>query len=509
MFEHIEFTEISQFVLELTAIGGIDNDLDKLLGRLIDVLQKLPAFPVQSRGVIRMYNHDGKPVAIAQHGFQPVWLDPSIELLLANVPHQISGSSACAVLLGPVEHVLVLPLTGDGKRLGETVIFADPDWVPADVEIEFMTNMGQALSGLIIRCLTNETLKVRELELEEARTLAIQRLGAAAEYRDHEIGMHVMRMTNYAVVVAKELGLPDDQRELLYITAPMHDIGKIGIADSILLKPGKLNDNEFNCMKTHTEIGEKLLQGSDSLIMAARDIATSHHENWDGSGYPRGLAGEDIPILARICAIADVFDALTSARPYKEAWSVEDANTWILSQTGIKFDPTVVASFESALPQILRIRELYREDIIDPNQTMLLTGLTYHGTRWVSWDETLSVGIDVIDEHHRYLFDLTNDLIDVVAKKRGAREVGRLLKTLGQYAMVHFRAEERMMEHHNYAGLDRQKDQHQQFHNKLQVFYKELYDNPLIAQFEIMAYLQEWLVSHIRYEDSKLRILVT
>jgi hemerythrin-like metal-binding protein len=504
MFEHQGFAEISGFVLELTAMGGTDNDLDNLLARLFGVLQKLPSFRMQPRGVIRMYNPRGALVTIAQHGFQPAWLDPSTDILLGKIPQ---GTTAVSVPLESSYRVLVLPLSSDQRQLGQTVIFTEPDWVPLDAEIEFMTDLARAVSGLVSRCLMNETLKVRELELEEARTQAIRRLGTAAEYRDHETGMHVMRMTNIAVAVAKALDLPEDQRELLYIAAPMHDVGKIGIGDGILLKPGKLTGDEFETMKTHTEIGVRLLQGSDSLIRAARDIASSHHENWDGSGYPQGLRGEEIPVLARICSVADVFDALTSTRSYKNAWPVEDAIAWTIDQAGKKFDPAIVAAFERALPEIMRIRELYREDIIDPHQSLDLMEVVYRDTRWVSWDETLSVGIDVIDEHHRYLFDLTNDLVDVVAKKLGSREVGRVLKSLGQYAQVHFRAEERMMEHYGFEGLDRQKSQHQQFHDKLQEFCEELHDNPLIAQFEVMTFLREWLVGHIRHEDAQLRAL--
>ena len=506
MIRNQKFAEISSFVLELTAIGGLDNDLDNMLARLFGVLQKLPSFRVQPRGVIRMYNPRGSLVTIAQHGFQPVWLDTSTDILLKKVPRSFCDT-ICAISLEPPDRVIVLPLTGDGRQIGQAVIFTEPDWIPSDMEIEFMTILAWVLSGLVSRCLMNETLEVREIELEEARTQAIRRLGTAAEYRDPETGMHVMRMTNIAVVIAKALGLPDDQRELLFIAAPMHDVGKIGIADGILLKPGKLTDDEFDVMKTHTEIGEQLLHGSDSLIQAARDIASSHHENWDGSGYPRSLRGEEISMLARICSVADVFDALTSTRPYKDAWPVEDAVKWTLGQSGKKFDPAVVTAFESVLPEIMRIRELYREDIIDPNQTLNLTEQVYSGTSWVSWDGTLSVDIDVIDEHHRYLFDLTNDLIEVVAKKLGAREIARVLKALGQYAQVHFYAEERMMEHYNFEGLDRQKRQHQQFHDKLQLFCEELHYNPMIVQFEVMPYLREWLVEHIQYEDAQLSVL--
>jgi len=501
-----DLIEISRFIIELTAMGGMDNDLENLLARLFALIAKLPLFHIQPKGVIRMYNPHGKLVTIAQHGFLPIWQDPAPEALFTT----LSPCFCDEVFVGSLatgEQAFVLPLTNNQQQVGQTVILIAHHYLPTGTELEFLTNLARAISGLVSRCLINMTLQVREIELEEARTQAIRRLGSASEYRDNETGMHIMRMTNISVVIAKALGLPEDQRELLFITAPMHDVGKIGIADAILLKPGKLTENEFDLMKAHTEIGERLLHGSDKLIEAARDIALSHHENWDGSGYPHGLQGDKIPILARICSVADVFDALTSIRPYKEAWPVQQAIDWIIEQSGKKFDPVIVEAFETALPEILRIRELYREDIIDPKQTLNLPPLVSHATRWVSWDDSLSVGIDVIDEHHRYLFDLTNDLIDGIANKLGAYEVSRIFKALSLYVEVHFKAEERMMERYCFERIDYQKQQHKLFNAKLKEFYQELHDNPMVAQFEVMTYLKEWLVAHIRHEDTQLQSL--
>ncbi len=507
MLENEGFADIGRFVLELTATGGAECDIDRLLERLLGLLQKSPSFRIRPVGFIGMRSRRGRLIAIAQHGLQPIWLDSSADILLAKVP-RTADNAAFTASLKPAGNALVLPLTLGSRQVGLAVVFIDPDWTPSDTDMEFMTNLAQVFSGLVNNRLLSETLQVRDLELDEAGTQALRRLGTAAEFRDQETGMHIMRMTNIAVVIAKALGLSDLERELLCITAPMHDVGKIGIGDDILLKPGSLTKEEFEAMKKHTEIGERLLQGSDSLMKTARDIAISHHESWDGNGYPHRLKGEEIPILGRICSVADVFDALTSSRPYKEAWTVEVAASWIVDQSGKKFDPAVVSAFTCALPEILRIRELYREDIIDPNQVLDLKELINRDTRWISWDASFSVGIDVIDEHHRYLFDLTNDLIDVVANKLGAREVLRLLKALGQYAQVHFHAEERMMEHYHFEGLERQKIQHRQFNDKLHEFCEELHDHPLVTQFEVLPYLREWLVGHIRHEDTQLRALV-
>ena len=502
-----EIVETSRFFLELTALGDSDNDLDSLLVRLFSMLNKLPSFRFQQKGVIRMYSPGRQLVTVAQHGYPPVWLEPATDALFAGVGASDDKVFVAGLMSG--EQAFVLPIANGSRPLGQVIILTAADWTPDDAKVEFMTNLGRALSSLVSRCLMNETLQLREIELEDARTQVIRRLSAASEFRDNETGLHIIRMSNIAVVIAKALGLPAKQRELLFVTAPMHDVGKLGIADAIMLKPGKLTSEEFDIMKTHTEIGERLLQGSDALVEAARDIAVTHHENWDGSGYPRGMRGEEISILARICAIADVFDALTSARAYKQAWPVEMAVSWIRGETGKKFDPAVVAAFDEALPEILRIMELYREEVINPNQCLKLPELPYCDTQWVSWDASLSVGIDVIDEHHRYLFDLTNDLINVMVNKRGVRELMRMFGALTEYAQVHFRAEERMMEHYCFEGTDRQKKQHREFEKNLKVFATDLHDNLLIAQIEVVSYLRGWLVAHIRDEDTRLSVLVT
>ena len=497
----------SRLFLELTAMGGTDNDLDTLLVRLLGALEKHPSFSFRQKAVIRMYNPGGKLVTVAQHGFPPFWQNPATDTLFAALPESFDDPLVAALATG--EPVCMLPLADAQKALGQVIVLIDPQSAADEALLAFMADLAGILSGLVERCLLSETLQLREIELDDARSLAIRRLSTASEFRDSETGMHIMRMTNIAAVIGKALKLSEKQRDLLFIAAPMHDVGKIGIADAIMLKPGKLTVEEFEVMKTHTEIGERLLHGSDSLVEAARDIALTHHENWDGSGYPRGLKGEEISILARICSLADVFDALTSRRAYKEAWSVERAVGWIRDESGRKFDPDVVRAFDEALPEILRILELYREDIINPNQTLSLPELPYTDVRWVAWDASLSVGIDVIDEHHRYLFDLTNDLINVLANKRGVKELMRVVNALSEYAQVHFQAEERMMEHYGYGEIDRQRGQHRQFNDKLKAFSAELHDNLLIARIEMAIYLRGWLVVHIRNEDTKLVALVT
>ena len=212
----------------------------------------------------------------------------------------------------------------------------------------------------------NEILeqKVRERtqELHDTRLQVVRRLGMAAEYRDEETGLHIIRMSKMATVIAKAAGFDDKQCDLLLNAAPMHDIGKIGIPDHILLKPGKFEPEEWNIMQTHAQIGADILSGDDSeLMIMSYDIAISHHEKWNGKGYPNGLKGENIPLVGRITALADVFDALTSKRPYKKAWSMDKAVNLIKEESGQHFDPELVTVFMKELPEIIEIKEKYAE----------------------------------------------------------------------------------------------------------------------------------------------------
>jgi len=198
-----------------------------------------------------------------------------------------------------------------------------------------------------------QTIVDRELEL-------ILRLAKAAEYRDPETGGHILRMAHYSQLIALQMGLSAEDCDLLLHAAPMHDVGKMGIPDGILLKPGKLDEEEFRMMKHHAEIGYSILQDSSSrLIQVAAEIAISHHEKFDGSGYPAGLAGEDIPLFGRIVAVADVFDALTSVRPYKMAWPVEKARAFLQDNAGSHFDPRCVVALIDKWDDVLAVRETF------------------------------------------------------------------------------------------------------------------------------------------------------
>jgi len=209
-----------------------------------------------------------------------------------------------------------------------------------------------------------EQIRQRTGELQKSRLAIIRQLGRAAEFKDNETGLHVIRMSHYARLIAESMvGGANDWTDLIFQAAAMHDVGKIGIPDRILLKQGPLDTDEWDRMMKHPEFGAEIIGDHDSrLLQVAREVALSHHEHWDGSGYPLGLSGEQIPLSGRITAVADVFDALTSERPYKKAWDVEKALAVISESAGTHFDPEVVAHFYKVLPQVAEIHRRFAED---------------------------------------------------------------------------------------------------------------------------------------------------
>lgn len=199
-------------------------------------------------------------------------------------------------------------------------------------------------------------------EVEERERETLSRLARAIEFRDSGTSAYLERMAHVAALIAEELGLPDEQARIIELAAPLHDLGKIAIPDSVLLKPGPLNDEERSRMQRHPNIGYQLLEDSPNrFIQAGALIALHHHERFDGTGYPKGLAGDAIPIEARVVTVADVFDALISPRPYKRAWSMEEALDYIVSQSGKMFDPACVQALLRGLPKLKVICERYSQ----------------------------------------------------------------------------------------------------------------------------------------------------
>jgi len=258
-------------------------------------------------------------------------------------------------------------LKADIRTEGIPVIFVTALNEASDEELGFgvgaVDYITKPVSPPIVRARVRTHLSlVRAEELRKTRLQIIQCLGRAAEYRDNETGLHVIRMSHYSKILALAAGFSPDEAEDLFHAAPMHDVGKIGTPDAVLLKPGKLDPDERAVMEKHVEMGAEILgEHSSPLLQLARRIALFHHERFDGSGYPHKLAGADIPIEARIIAIADVFDALTSERPYKKEWPVEEAIDLLRRESGKHFDPELVELFITQLPAVLEIKIQYAE----------------------------------------------------------------------------------------------------------------------------------------------------
>lgn len=231
------------------------------------------------------------------------------------------------------------------------------------LDIGAVDYIGKPVSAPVVRARVRTHLSLVRLdELRESRLQIVQRLGRAAEYKDNETGMHVIRMSHFAHSLALAAGCSPAWSEDLLNAAPMHDIGKIGVPDAVLCKPGKLDSQEWQIMRRHPEMGAEIIGQHDTgLLQMAHTIALHHHEKWDGSGYPQGCAGAAIPLEARIVAIADVFDALTTERPYKKPWAIEDAVAHIQAQAGQHFDPHLVTLFVGLVPQWLEIRQRWAD----------------------------------------------------------------------------------------------------------------------------------------------------
>lgn len=258
-------------------------------------------------------------------------------------------------------------LKADPATAGIPVIFItalnDSQDETAGFDVGGVDYLTKPVSPPVVRARVRTHLSlVRMEELRETRLQIVQRLGRAAEYKDNETGLHVIRMSHFSKLLALAAGCSPAWAEDLLNAAPMHDVGKIGIPDAVLRKPGPQDAAEWDTMRRHPEIGAEIIgEHPSGVLQLAREIALAHHEKWDGSGYPRDLAGEAIPVSARIVAIADVFDALTTRRPYKEPWPVQEAMSHIAAQAGKHFDPALVALFAPLLPQLLEIRARWAE----------------------------------------------------------------------------------------------------------------------------------------------------
>lgn len=311
---------------------------------------------------------DSREVARLYQEFQPDLL-----LLDLRMPF-MDGFEVMEQLrrMNPDDYLPILMLTTDFKRENRlrALTLGARDFVGKP--FDYVEVLSRIQNLLEVRLLHNEVRdqnrmleeKVRERtrELRETQLEIVLRLARTTEYRDNDTGFHITRMSLYCHSLGCAAGMSEEECELLRHSSPMHDVGKVAIPDHILHKPGKLDPDEWEIMKTHAAIGANILSGSRSeLLQMAEEIALTHHEKWDGTGYPNGLKGEEIPLVGRICGLCDVFDALTSERPYKKAWSVEEAVTEIQRGSGKHFDPRLVERFMQILPEIIEIKERYAE----------------------------------------------------------------------------------------------------------------------------------------------------
>jgi putative two-component system response regulator len=300
-------------------------------------------------------------------------LNPALICLDIRMP-KINGFQVMGQLKiiqnGPITPILVLTSEEDRETRLRALESGAKDFLrkPFD-KIEVLMRIRNLLeSSLLNRTISmqNETLedtvRVRTQELKDTQLEIVHRLAQAAEHRDNETGSHIVRMSHYALVLGRACGMNEEECDNLFHATPMHDVGKLGIPDKILLKPGKLDADEWETMKQHTVIGAQLLSNSQSPILQLGElIALTHHEKWDGSGYPNHLTGADIPLVGRICALADVFDALSSKRCYKDPWPLEKTLAEIRSLSGIQFDPRLVEMFDELLPVILDIQRTHTD----------------------------------------------------------------------------------------------------------------------------------------------------
>ena len=284
---------------------------------------------------------------------------PDLILLDVMMPG-MSGYDVCATLKAS-------PATASIPVIFVTAL-ADTDDELEGFQAGAVDYITKPVSPPIVRArVRNHLSLVRMDELRASRLEIVQRLGLASEYKDNETGLHVIRMSHYARVLGLAAGMTEAQADDLLHAAPMHDVGKIGIPDRILQKPGPLDPDEWKIMQSHVTIGAEIIGTHDGGMLAlAHDIALTHHEKFDGSGYPNGLSGEAIPLVGRICAIADVFDALTSVRPYKKAWTEEEAAGFLVQQKGRHFDPALVDLFIARMPDIRAIRLRWAEEHAAP-----------------------------------------------------------------------------------------------------------------------------------------------
>lgn len=315
--------------------------------------------------------HDTYNVKVANNGERALKIansdsPPDLILLDVMMP-DMDGFEVCKILKENIDtkKIPIIFVTAKGEVTDESKGFelGAVDYITKPVSMPIvLARVKTHLALYDQKRFLEGQVRERTEQLHKTQLEIIRKLGRAAEYKDNETGLHVIRMSKYAQQIALAYGLSEDESELLLNAAPMHDIGKIGIPDNVLQKPGKLDKEEWEIMTQHPRMGSEIIgEQTSELLKAAKIAAATHHEKWNGKGYPNNIKGEDIPIYGRIISIADVFDALTSVRPYKKAWPVEEAVDLIKRESGEQFDPAVVDAFFKAFDKIMEIKEKHAD----------------------------------------------------------------------------------------------------------------------------------------------------
>ena len=404
-------------------------------------------------------------------------------------------------------HYNIPLLGGDDEVIGVIVLYLEDHHQPHPEEQAFTDMLGQAVASILTHRNLDLYSEIGRIQLQQAHVDMMSKLVSAAEYRDHETGYHLKRMSRYSVIIGRTIGLSPEELDLLGIAAPMHDIGKVGIPDEILMKPGKLTDDEYAIMKQHPEIGANILSGDNPLMIASHEIALGHHEKWDGSGYPRGLTGTETPLFARICALADVFDALTTRRPYKEPWPLERTLAFIREQTGRHFDPNLVEALHQGLEEILEVASLFGDDEDDSH----LFGNSGRSSKSRDTDpasleklrKTEAPGVTIVARQHRFVMDITQRL-ETASISMDTRELFDCLSGLQRNLPIYLVNEENLMRQFGYPEVEDHGRAHREFADLATQLLADLETAPLAASFAASRLISEWVRDHIQGHGSAL-----
>ena len=402
-------------------------------------------------------------------------------------------------------HYNIPLLRGDEEVIGVIVLYLEEHHHPHPEERTFTAMLGQAVANILRHRSLDLLSEIGRVRLERAHVDIMTKLVAAAEYRDNETGHHLKRMSEYSVIIGRTIGLSTEDLDLLEVAAPMHDIGKVGIPDEILMKPGKLTAEEFAIMKEHPQIGANILSGDNSLMVASREIALGHHEKWDGSGYPNGLVRAEIPLFARICALADVFDALTTRRPYKEPWALDRTLDFMRSGAGAHFDPDLVEALFQSLDEILEVSSMFRDHESGQDLSMRTAPSLESGDsnpfRLEGLRLTEAPGVEVVARQHRFILDIAQRL-ETASISMDTRELFDCLSGLHRNLSIYFVNEENLMRQYAYPGAEVHEQSHRELAGLAADFLADLEVVPLAVSFAASRSIGQWARDHVQEHGS-------